>query len=164
MSDRDIKNRTGKSYQAILKVPFGMLGIRCTEDTLTGIDYLLSTKQPQPAILPFAQTVCAQLLSYIDNPDTQFTVPIKFAGTAHQQKVWQAMCRIPRGQTRSYGELAAEIKSAAQAVGQACGRNPISIVIPCHRVVGKNGLGGFMQHASGDPLAIKRWLLAHEQR
>jgi methylated-DNA-[protein]-cysteine S-methyltransferase len=58
--------------------------------------------------------------------------------------------------------LAAGLKSAAQAVGQACGANPIPIIIPCHRVVGKTGLGGFMRHASGDPLDIKRWLLAHE--
>jgi methylated-DNA-[protein]-cysteine S-methyltransferase len=74
------------------------------------------------------------------------------------------MCGIPRGKTRSYGELAAELKSAAQAIGQACGTNPIPIIIPCHRVVGKAGLGGFMKHADGDPLEIKRWLLDHEQR
>ncbi|MDX8385487.1 MAG: methylated-DNA--[protein]-cysteine S-methyltransferase [Gallionella sp.] len=164
MNDRHIINRDDNNYQAILKVPFGMLGIRCTKDALTGIDFLLSAEKPQPATLSIAQTVCAQLLSYIENPDAQFTVPIKFGGTTHQQKVWQAMRRIPPGKTRSYGELAGEIKSAAQAVGQACGKNPIPIVVPCHRIVGKNGLGGFMQHASGDPLAIKRWLLAHEQR
>jgi len=159
-----MKDWADKNYQAILKVPFGMLGIRCTKDTLTGIDFLLSGEQPQSATTPIAQTVCEQLLSYIDNPDAKFTVPIKFDGTTHQQKVWQAMCRIPRGKTRGYGELAGELKSAAQAVGQACGANPIPIVVPCHRVVGKNGLGGFMQHTSGDPLDIKRWLLAHEQR
>lgn len=73
------------------------------------------------------------------------------------------MLAIPRGQTRSYGELAAQLKSGAQAVGQACGANPIPVIIPCHRVVGKSGLGGFMRHANGAPLDIKRWLLAHEQ-
>ena len=156
--------RADKNYQAILKVPFGMLGIRCTNDALTGIEFLSSGEKPQAATIPIAQAVCEQLLSYIENPDTKFTVPIKSGGTAHQHKVWQAMLRIPRGKTRSYGELAGELKSAAQAVGQACGANPTPIVVPCHRVVGKNGLGGFMQHASGDPLDIKRWLLAHEQR
>jgi len=104
------------------------------------------------------------LLSYLNNPDAQFTLPLKLNGTPHQQKVWRAMCKIPRGETRSYGELAAELRSAAQAVGQACGANPLPIVVPCHRVVGKSGLGGFMKHGSGDPLDIKRWLLAHEQR
>ncbi len=151
-------------YQAILKVPFGVLGIRCTEEALTGIDFLLAAEMPRPAIMPLAVAVCEQLLHYIEDPDARFTVPLKLNGTAHQQKVWQAMCDIPRGETRSYGDIAKELKSASQAVGQACGANPVPIVVPCHRVVGKNGLGGFMRHASGDPLDIKRWLLAHEQR
>ena len=149
-------------YQAKLPVPFGVLGIRCDEHVLLGIDFLPATEKSQRATSAFAETVCEQLLSYLKNPDAQFTVPLKPRGTPHQQKVWQAMRNIPRGETRSYGELAAELKSGAQAVGQACGANPIPIIIPCHRVVGKSGLGGFMQHASGDPLDIKRWLLTHE--
>ena len=151
-------------YQAKLPVPFGVLGIRCADDTLTGIDFLPATEKPQRATSAFADTVCEQLLRYIENPDVQFTVPLNPGGTPHQKKVWQAMLAIPRGETRSYGELAAELKSGAQAVGQACGANPIPVIIPCHRVVGKSGLGGFMRHASGASLDIKRWLLAHEQR
>ena len=151
-------------YEAKLTVPFGVLGILCTEDVLTGIDFLPASEKAQRAKSSFAATVCEQLLRYLENPDMQFTVPLKAGGTSHQQKVWQAMLDIPRGETRSYGELAAELKSGAQAVGQACGANPIPIIIPCHRVVGKSGLGGFMRHASGTSLDIKRWLLAHEQR
>jgi len=139
-----------------------MLGIRCTEDALVGIDFLPATEKPQRASSTFAKTACEQLLRYFENPDMQFTVPLKPNGTPHQQKTWQAMRNIPRGATRSYGELASELKSGAQAIGQACGANPIPIIIPCHRVVGKSGLGGFMHHASGSPLDIKRWLLAHE--
>ncbi len=151
------------NYQAKLVVPFGVLGIRCAGDTLTGIDFLPANDKPQHATSAFAANVCKQLLRYLENPDAQFTVALKPSGTPHQQKVWQAMCNIPRGETRSYGELALELKSAAQAVGQACGANPIPIIIPCHRVVSKSGLGGFMGHASGEALDIKRWLLAHEQ-
>jgi len=151
-------------YQAKLKVPFGVLGIRCTGDALTGIDFLPASEKPQRATSAFANTVCEQLLRYFENPSAGFSVPLKPGGTPHQNKVWQAMLAIPRGETHSYGELAAELKSGAQAVGQACGANPIPIIIPCHRVVGKSGLGGFMRHASGAPLDIKRWLLAHEQR
>jgi len=150
-------------YQAKLKVPFGVLGIRCTGDVLTGIDFLPADEKPQRASDALAKTVCEQLLCYLKNPDAQFSVPLELNGTKHQRKVWQAMCNIPRGQMRSYGELATELKSCAQAVGQACGANPIPIIVPCHRVVGKDGLGGFMKHASGDPLDIKRWLLAHER-
>ena len=149
-------------YQAKLKVPFGVLGIRCTENALTGIDFLPASATPQHATSALAQTVCEQLLRYLENSDAQFSVPLELKGTPHQQKVWQSMLSIPRGQTRSYGELAAELKSCAQAVGQACGANPIPVIVPCHRVVGKAGLGGFARHTSGDPLDIKRWLLAHE--
>jgi len=149
-------------YQAKLSVPFGVLGIRCDDCALLGIDFLPATEKPQHATSAFAKTVCEQLLRYLKDPDAQFTVPLKLSGTLHQQKVWQAMLDIPRGETRSYGGLAAELKSGAQAVGQACGANPIPIIIPCHRVVGKAGLGGFMRHASGRSLDIKRWLLVHE--
>jgi methylated-DNA-[protein]-cysteine S-methyltransferase len=151
-------------YQAKLTVPFGVLGIQCSGDVLTGIDFLPAAEKPQRATSALALTVCEQLLRYVENPDFKFAVPFKPAGTPHQQKVWQAMLRIPRGETRSYGELAAALKSGAQAVGQACGANPIPVIIPCHRVVGKSGLGGFMRHSSGLPLDIKRWLLAHERR
>jgi len=151
-------------YQAKLTVPFGVLGIRCDGRALLGIDFLPATEKPQRATTAFAKTVCEQLLRYMENPDAIFTVPLAPNGTPHQQKVWRAMCEIPRGTTRNYGELAAELKSGAQAVGQACGANPIPIFIPCHRVVGKSGLGGFMRQASGVSLDIKRWLLAHEQR
>jgi methylated-DNA-[protein]-cysteine S-methyltransferase len=149
-------------YQAKLSVPFGVLGIRCDDRELLGIDFLPATEKPQRATGAFAEAVCDQLLRYFENPDAQFNVPLKPGGTSHQQKVWQAMLNIPRGETRSYGELATELKSGAQAVGQACGANPIPIIIPCHRVVSKSGLGGFMGHASGTSLDIKRWLLAHE--
>ena len=149
-------------YQAKLKMPFGVLGIRCTGNVLTGINFLPTGEKPQRATSALAQTVCEQLLRYLENPDAQFSVPLELNGTPHQKKVWQAMLAIPRGQTRSYGEIAAELKSCAQAVGQACGANPIPVIVPCHRVVGKGGLGGFARHTSGAHLDIKHWLLAHE--
>jgi methylated-DNA-[protein]-cysteine S-methyltransferase len=87
-------------------------------------------------------------------------VPVATVGTEFQLKVWDALQRIPAGQTRSYGQLAAEIgePDAARAVGLANGANPIAIVIPCHRVIGADGsLTGF-----GGGLPRKRWLLTHE--
>jgi methylated-DNA-[protein]-cysteine S-methyltransferase len=149
-------------YQAKLSTPFGMLGIRCDEAVLRGIDFLFDAEQSQAPVNALATQVCLQLHDYIDNPDAAFSVPLDTGGTHHQQKVWQAMLAIPRGQTRTYGEIAFELHSCAQAVGQACGANPIPIIIPCHRIVSKSGLGGFAKHARGAPLDIKRWLLAHE--
>ena len=87
-------------------------------------------------------------------------LPVATVGTGFQRKVWAALQRIPAGETRSYGQLAAEIgePDAARAVGLANGRNPIAIVIPCHRVIGADGsLTGF-----GGGLPRKRWLLTHE--
>ncbi len=149
-------------YQARLAAPFGILGIRCTDEALTGIEFLAPDDQLQAPRNGFAQKVCEQLTAYFADPDFHFDLPLKLNGTAHQAKVWQAMCAIPRGQTRYYGELAAVVYSSPRAVGQACGNNPIPIVIPCHRVVSKSGMGGFMRHGSGYALDIKRWLLAHE--
>ena len=87
-------------------------------------------------------------------------VPVATVGTPFQQKVWAALRRIPAGETRSYGRLAAEIgePDAARAVGLANGQNPVAIVVPCHRVIGADGsLTGF-----GGGLPRKRWLLTHE--
>ena len=156
--------QTAHHYQAILNTPFGVLGILCEEDVLNGIEFLAPDTLPQVPSSLFAQEVCNQLAAYFDNPDFHFNLPLKLNGTAHQRKVWQAMCAIPRGQTRHYGELARELVSSARAVGQACEANPIPIIIPCHRVVSKTGMGGFAHHRDGYELQIKRWLLTHEQR
>jgi len=150
-------------YQAKLQVPFGVIGIRCDADALTGIEFLAPDTVPCTPRIALAKMVRNQLSAYFDNPDFRFDIPLRLNGTAHQTKVWQAMCAIPCGETRSYGNLAKELQSCAQAVGQACGANPVPIIIPCHRVVGKAGLGGFMNHSGGYALDIKRWLLAHEQ-
>lgn len=149
-------------YQAKLKTPFGMLGIRCTEDALTGIEFLAPNAKPQAPRTEFARKVCDQLEAYCDDPDFRFDLPLSTGGTTHQQKVWQVMRKIPRGKVKSYGEVAQALNSSALAVGQACGANPIPVVIPCHRIVGKSGLGGFANHRDGYLLDIKRWLLAHE--
>ena len=156
--------RIQNKYQAIITAPFGVLGIGCADDALTRIEFLAPNTLPQAPSSPFAQAVCKQLAAYFDDPDFHFNLPLKLKGTTHQSKVWQAMCAIPRGQTRQYGELARELASSARAVGQACGTNPTPIIIPCHRVVSKAGLGGFAHHRDGYELDIKRWLLKHEQR
>jgi methylated-DNA-[protein]-cysteine S-methyltransferase len=101
-----------------------------------------------------------QLAEYFAGKRENFDLPLKLRGTAFQQKVWKALERIPFGQTRSYGQIAKAVKSpaASRAVGAACGKNPLPIVVPCHRVVGSSGsLTGF-----GGGLAMKEWLLKHE--
>lgn len=150
------------NYQAKLKVPFGVLGISCTDEVLTGIDFLSTRAEPLQPQSAFAKKVCQQLSAYFADPAFHFDLPLQPGGTAHQKKVWQAMRAIRSGKAQSYGDLAAKIGSAPLAVGQACGNNPIPVIIPCHRVVGKSGIGGFAKQRDGRMLDIKRWLLAHE--
>ena len=151
-------------YQARLAAPFGILGIRCAEHALASIEFLAPNTAPLAPSNAYAQTVCEQLTAYFENAEFHFDLALNLNGTDHQTKVWQAMSAIPPGQTRHYGDLSAQLNSSPRAVGQACGSNPIPIVIPCHRVVSKAGLGGFMHRRAGAALDYKRWLLAHEQR
>jgi methylated-DNA-[protein]-cysteine S-methyltransferase len=151
-------------HQTIIVAPFGKLGIHCSADALLGIEFLPVNTRTSAPHNPFAKEVCLQLETYFIDADFHFDLPLKLDGTPHQRTVWQAMCAIPRGHTLSYGELSTLIGSSPRAVGQACGNNPIPVIVPCHRVVSKAGLGGFMHRADSDALDIKRWLLMHEQR
>ena len=92
---------------------------------------------------PLLAEAARQLDAYFAGLLTEFDLPLAAAGSRFEQRVWAAMQTIPYGQTRSYGELAQAIGSAPRAVGGACGKNPIPIVIPCHRVLAKTGLGGY---------------------
>lgn len=103
-----------------------------------------------------------QLAAYFARELTEFDVPLAARGTAFQQRVWSALRSIPYGATASYGDIARRIESpaAVRAVGAANGQNPISIIVPCHRVIGTDGsLTGF-----GGGIERKQWLLAHEAR
>ena len=148
--------------KARVRTPFGVIGIETGEGRLREILFLpfdTPTLDPEDA---FSKEVVAQIEAYLADPRFRFDLPVSPSGTAFQKRVWERISAIPPGSTRRYGELAREIGSAARAVGQACGSNPIPIVIPCHRVVSSSGLGGFMHSGKGRPLDIKRWLLAHE--
>ena len=112
------------------------------------------------ADLALLDRAVAQLDAYFAGTLSVFDLPLEPAGSPFQQRVWAAMSRIPHGRTRTYGDLAREVDGVARAVGQACGANPIPIIIPCHRVVAGGGrLGGF---SGGRGAASKRALLAHE--
>jgi methylated-DNA-[protein]-cysteine S-methyltransferase len=107
--------------------------------------------------------VIRQLQAYVDDPHLRFDLPVATNGTPFEDRVWSAIAEIPAGQVRTYGAIAKAIRSMPRAVGGACGRNPLPLIIPCHRVVAAGGrLGGFMGGREHDPLAVKRWLLRHE--
>ncbi|MBO9474412.1 methylated-DNA--[protein]-cysteine S-methyltransferase [Shimia sp. R10_1] len=102
----------------------------------------------------------AQLVAYFEDPARGFDVPLRVEASEFQQKVCEAMLAIPLGETRTYGELSKELGVPAQAIGQGCGGNPIPVIIPCHRVLGANGLGGFSGRGG---VETKVWLLKHER-
>jgi methylated-DNA-[protein]-cysteine S-methyltransferase len=151
-----------KPYAAVLSAPGFSIGICCDDDEITAIDYL----EPRTEIVPktpLAKEAVRQLRAWLRDPHFTFGLPLAPAGTHFQRRVWQQIAAIPAGQTRSYGEVAADIHSGPRAVGNACGANPYPIVVPCHRVVAANqGLGGFARQRGGFLLDIKKWLLDHE--
>lgn len=103
-----------------------------------------------------------QLNAYFEGKRDHFDLSLDAQGTEFQRRVWQAICKIPSGKTKSYGEVAKMINRplAARAVGMALNKNPLAIIVPCHRVVGANGK--LVGYAGG--LEMKRWLLAHEAK
>jgi methylated-DNA-[protein]-cysteine S-methyltransferase len=151
------------AFAAKLETPFAVLGM-CTDGrALTRLTYLPLDEPLQAPMDAVAERAARELARYLDDPAYRFSVPLATGGTAFQQRVWQALHTIPPGESRTYGEVARMVRSAARAVGQACGANRIALIIPCHRVVGAMGsLGGFMNAEAGDPIVIKRWLLRHE--
>lgn len=151
-------------FSAIVPAPFGAVGIRTEAGRVRELVYLpphFEEKAPADAL---AEKAALQLGRYFAEPDFRFDLPLAPAGTAFQQKVWQAIASIPRGEVLTYGQVARLIGSAPRAVGQACGANWFPLVIPCHRVTASGGLGGFSHHddETGFHVGVKRWLLAHE--
>ena len=102
-----------------------------------------------------------QLQAYFDGERTCFDLPLAPRGTAYRRRVWAALCDIPPGATRTYGDIARVAGGSPRSVGQANGANPIPVLIPCHRVVGSDGVGGY---SGGDGLDTKRFLLQLETR
>lgn len=157
------------SRHTTLDSPLGQLTLTARGEFLTGIFYEGHWHMPPPDYFgvpseitdPVFARAQGELEEYLDGQRAAFDVPFEALGNPFQQKVWERLQHIPFGETVSYGELAAELGDPhlAQAVGSAVGRNPISIIIPCHRVVGRNGqLTGY---AGG--LLNKRFLLDLEE-
>ncbi len=149
--------------EAIIDAPFGQLRLIADHETLTGIVFLLESEVVRKPVSPLLRETEAQLRAYFKNPRYRFGLPMQLGGTSFQRRVWQAMCHIPVGSTSTYGALAKSIGSAPRAVGQACGANPLPIIVPCHRVLSASGRGGFMHSRADGPISIKNWLLAHER-
>jgi methylated-DNA-[protein]-cysteine S-methyltransferase len=153
-------------FHTYMESPLGDLTLRTNGSSLTGL-YMnsnhdmpwLSASIRDDSAQPFAQAV-DQLMEYFHGNLVNFDLPLLMLGTDFQLRVWHQLCGIPYGTTISYAELALRVGNlkASRAVGSANGRNPISIIVPCHRVIGADGtLTGY-----GGGLPAKKWLLDHE--
>lgn len=155
-----IKLRSNEKF--ILQLPFCRLQVELQDGKLISTEYVPNKTTLKPPVSPLARSVANKIQRYLAHPQTDLDVPIKPAGTPFQQAVWQQLCKIPSGVTRTYGDIAAQLNTSARAVGNACRANPLPLVVPCHRVVAVNGLGGFSGQTKGWMLDIKRQLLRHE--
>ena len=153
-----------KMYCIQYDSPIGKLLLTCTDAGLTGL-YMNWEAPVDPMEHPILHQTRRWLDAYFRGEEPAVDLPLHLEGTDFQRRVWKILLTIPCGQTRTYGEISREMaqllgkeKMSAQAVGQAVGKNPISILIPCHRVVGSKG------HLTGYAWGLEKkiWLLRHE--
>lgn len=153
-----INTDLAKPVASVFTTPWGMLEVEYDEHFV----YRSFFTQNSASIIdhPLSALIHDELSNYFANPNHRFQLSLKPNGSSYQLKVLNALLVVPVGRTMTYGELALKIQSSPRAVGQACKRNSLALFIPCHRVVGKNDIGGYM----GRPEAIsyKAALLAHE--
>lgn len=150
------RNNQGPESQArSLDSPVGPLTVLTRAGAIIALRWQDGARDDTPLL----RHAIEQLSAYFAGNLTRFDLPLRPDGSTFQQHVCAAMAAIPFGETRSYGDLARDLGVPAQAVGQGCGANPIPILIPCHRVLSKSGLGGF---SGGTGLETKIWLLKHE--
>ena len=142
--------------QLSLHTPVGDITVFEEDGSIVSLDWGWVQQQERSPILDQARD---QLQAYFDGALKTFDLPLAPAGSAYQRGVWQALCDIPYGETRSYLDIAATAGGSPRSVGQANGRNPIPQIIPCHRVVATSHIGGY---SGGDGLPTKRWLLSLE--
>jgi methylated-DNA-[protein]-cysteine S-methyltransferase len=150
-----------KPQKAYYRSPIGLLEVKQTQAGIASISFVTRGPAESGAVPAELRAAVRQLDEYFRGRRTEFSLALELRGTPFQRRVWRRLQKIPFGRTVSYGELAAAIgrPRAARAVGQANHQNPVSVVIPCHRVIGADGgLAGY-----GGGLWRKRWLLAHER-
>lgn len=163
-------HETSRIKIAQLTTPFGFAILKQEGDDFS--IKLSTTPASEPdnelhmASEPLFQFTAKKLMGYFNDPSLELSLADSFpietlAGTPYQKRVWQAISQIPVGEVRSYSEVADTINSCPRATANACGANHLPIFIPCHRVVAKQGLGGFMR-GKKNGLTIKKWLLRHE--
>ncbi len=150
--------------QIVLKTPIGKIAVRYEADFVIEVQQVADQTKVVRKKDSLANEIQNQFAAYFSKQLTQFSLPyLVKQGTDYQMKVWDQIRKISFGETKTYGEIATKIKSGPRAVGNACRRNKLLLIVPCHRVVSAAGLGGFMGDDTGKLVKRKQWLLSHEQ-
>jgi len=152
-----------QTYSIFFNSPLGIIEITGDDSSVSGIDFVDENMDdlPENSESPALSKCASQLEEYFSGKRKTFDVPLKLDGTTFQEKVWEALKEIPYGETRSYQDIAIMTGNprAVRAVGGANNKNPVGVIVPCHRVIGKDGsLTGY-----GGGLWRKEWLLEHEK-
>jgi methylated-DNA-[protein]-cysteine S-methyltransferase len=155
---------TSHLSKTIFASPVGRILLYTSESHLHCVELLFSNVEVETkdTLSTLAQKTVEQFHSYFTNAQTEWTLPIIERGTVFQKKVWRHLQTIPVGETQSYSEIAQILGTSARAVGNACRANPLAIIVPCHRVVSKSGIGGYYGKRDGSEINLKQWLLSHE--
>ena len=159
---RTLKSKNTQDFDKILPTPLGKLAVRFQNGTITTAEWLLEYSLANQINYKKGDLISKALNYYFDTAKILDKLKLCPNGTPFQLKVWARLKTIPVGETITYGELAQELNTSSRAIGQACRTNPLVLFIPCHRVVSKTGLGGYM--GVEKKLSIKSWLLEHESR
>jgi methylated-DNA-[protein]-cysteine S-methyltransferase len=150
-----------QTYTAYYQSPIGLVEIVADDQAIKSVYFVEAERAAPPAQLPpLLADGLAQLAAYFQGERQEFSLPLEPAGTDFQKRVWRQLLTVPYGKTASYMDIAKAVatEKAVRAVGLANGQNPISIIIPCHRIIGSDGsLTGY-----GGGLWRKEWLLKHE--
>jgi methylated-DNA-[protein]-cysteine S-methyltransferase len=153
-----------KLNNCVIASPIGKLGLTIVNNKLTKIVFLPSKVSLFCTKSSATKQFIAEIKKYFRNPRLGFKLSTQTKGTPLQQKIWRTIKKIPCSKTVTYGELAQKIGTNPRVIGNACRRNPIPIIIPCHRVVATTGYGGYCGSSHKDFLKIKKWLLNHEYK
>ena len=144
-----------------IESPVGRLALEADDDCVTSVRWASPGERARSATPnPVLKEATRQLDRYFGRKLRRFDLPLAAHGTDHQKRVWAMMCEIPFGETATYGGMAMALGSGPRAVGTACGRNPLPIIVPCHRVLASGGKGG--GYSGGRGLPTKHQLLALE--
>ena len=138
------------------------MGVVTHSGQLQAIDFLADNIPSIPPKDSLSVEVVSQLEAYCRDSQFCFDLPLVVAKTEYQQQVRKALLKISVGEVLSYAALASELDSGARAIAMACRHNPLPVIVPCHRIVAKNGMGGYSGTINGKPIEIKSWLLKHE--